>query len=46
MRHVVAAFVASRNPPHFFGIISQTVQFSENVIDPKMCVLIFSTTFV
>jgi hypothetical protein len=29
----------------FFHIISQTAWFSEKVIEHKMCVLIFSTTF-
>jgi hypothetical protein len=30
----------------FFQIISQMAQFSREVIDHKMCVLIFPTTFV
>jgi len=30
----------------FFHIISQTARFSKRVTEYKMCVLIFSTTFV
>jgi hypothetical protein len=45
MRHTVASFAVSGSTI-FFDITSQTVRFSEKVAEHKMCVLIFSTTFV
>ena len=46
MRHIVTPFVASLDPP-FFSILSQKrYDFRKQVIEHKICVLIFATTFV
>ena len=42
MRHIVTSFVAPLAPPYF----STLSHFREKVTEHKMCVLIFSTTFV
>ena len=46
IRHIVSSFVAS-GFTKIFDIISKTVRFSgEKIIEHRMRVLIFSTTFV
>ena len=42
MRHIVTWFVAPRSPPYFF----ECAIFRRKGIEHKMCVSIFSTTFV
>jgi hypothetical protein len=44
VRHIV--FFALPGSRIFFHIISQTARFLKNVVEHKMFVLIFSTTFV
>jgi hypothetical protein len=44
MRHIVICGLPGCTK--FSHIISQTARFSKNVTELKMCVLIFSTTFV
>jgi hypothetical protein len=46
MRHIVFLLVASLPPPHFSPFSHKRHDFQENVIEHKMCVLIFSTTFM
>jgi hypothetical protein len=45
-RRVILSSVISPALPYFFHIISQTARFSGKVIEHKMCVVVFSTTFV
>jgi hypothetical protein len=46
MRHIVTSFVAPPAPPYFSTLSHKWCDFRKNVIYYKMCVLIFSTTFV
>ena len=45
MRHNVLPFVASLAPPRFSTLSHKRYDFRKKVIEDKMCVLIFSTTF-
>jgi hypothetical protein len=44
MRYIVSGSLSGYTV--FFHIISHTARFKKKVIEHKMCVLIFSTTFV
>jgi hypothetical protein len=46
MRHIVTSFVAPLAPPRFSALSHKRYDFRKNVIEHKMCVLIFSTIFV
>ena len=46
MRHVVTPSVASLAPLYFSTLSHKRCDFRKKVIEHKMCVLIFSTTFV
>ena len=46
MRHIVTSFVAPRSPLYFSTLSHKRCDFRKKVIEHKMCVLIFSTTFV
>ena len=46
MRHIVTSFVAPQSPLHFSTLSHKRCDFRKKVIEHKMCVLIFSTTFV
>jgi hypothetical protein len=46
MRHIVLSPVAYPAVPYFSTISHIRYDFRENVIEHKMCVLIFFTTFV
>ena len=46
MCHIVTSFVAPLAPPYFSTLSHKRHDFREKVIEHKMCVLIFSTTFV
>jgi hypothetical protein len=46
MRHIVTSFKAPRSPPSFLTLSHKRCNFRKKVIEHKMCVLIFSTTFV
>jgi hypothetical protein len=46
MRHVVTSFVAPRSPLYFSTLSHIWCDFRKNVIEYKMCGLIFSTSFV
>jgi hypothetical protein len=46
MRHIVTSFVAPLSPPHFSTLSPTRCDFRKKVAEHKICVLIFSTTFV
>jgi hypothetical protein len=46
MRHVVTLFMAPLAPPHFSTLSNKRHNFRKIIVKHKMCVLIFSTTFV
>jgi hypothetical protein len=46
MRHIVTLFVAPVAPPYVSTSCHNRYDFRKTVIEYKMCVLIFSTTFV
>jgi hypothetical protein len=46
VHHIVTSFVASPAPPHFSPLSHKQRRCRKKVIEHKMCVLIFSTTFV
>jgi hypothetical protein len=45
MRHIVTSFVAPRSAPNFSTLSHERFDFRKKVIELKMCVVIFSTTF-
>ena len=46
MRHIVTSFVAPRSPLYFSTLSHKRCNFRKTVTEHKMCVFIFSTTFV
>ena len=46
MRHIVTSFVAPLAPPYFSTLSHKRHDFREKVIEHKMCVWIFCTTFI
>jgi hypothetical protein len=46
MRHIVKSFVAPLAPPYFSALFNKRQILEEKITQPKMCILIFSTTFV
>jgi hypothetical protein len=46
MRHIVTSFVARRIPPNFSTLPHKGCDFRKKVIEHKMYIFIFSTTFV
>jgi hypothetical protein len=46
MRPILTPFVAHLSPQHFSALSRKWRNFWKNVIEHKICVLIFSTTFV
>jgi hypothetical protein len=45
-RHVMESFVAPRSPLYFSTLSHKYCDFRKNVTEYKMCVFVFSTTFV
>ena len=45
-RQIVFSFVASAAPPYFSKLSTELHDFGEKVTEHKMCILIFSTTFI
>jgi hypothetical protein len=45
-RHIVTSFAAPKPPPYFSTLSHKRCDFRKNVTEHKICVLIFSTTFV
>ena len=46
MRYSVMSFVAPQSPPNLLTLSHKRCDFQQKVTVHKMCVLIFSTTFV
>jgi hypothetical protein len=46
MRHVIMSSVACLATPHFSTLPHKRHDFRKNVTEDKMCILIFSTTFI
>jgi hypothetical protein len=46
MRHIVVSFVAPLAPPYFSTLSHKRRDYRKKVKVHKMCVLIFSTTFI
>jgi hypothetical protein len=46
MRNTVSSFLASLAPPHFSTLSHKRHDSRKNVTERKMCISIFSTTFV
>jgi hypothetical protein len=46
MCHIVTSYLAPLAPPYFSTVSHKQHNFREKVTGHKMCVLIFSTTFV
>jgi hypothetical protein len=46
IRRIVMAFMARRSPTYFSTLSHKLYNFRKKVIECKICVLIFSTTFV
>jgi len=46
MRLIVLSSVACPALPYFFTLFHKQHDFQNNVIEHKLCVLVFSTTFV
>jgi hypothetical protein len=46
MRHTVTSFLISLTPPNFSTVSHKRREFRKEVIEYKMCILVFSTTFV
>jgi hypothetical protein len=46
MRHVMTSVVSPLAPSYFSTLFHKRRDFRKKVIERKMCVLIFSTTFV
>jgi hypothetical protein len=46
MRHIVTSFVAPLAPLYFSTVSHKRRDFWKKVTEHKMCVLIFSTTFI
>ena len=46
MRHIVTPFIAPRSALYFSTLSHKRCDFRNQVVEHKMCVFIFSTTFV
>jgi hypothetical protein len=46
MRHIVTSFMAPRSTPYVSTLSHKGYDFWKNIVERKMCVLVFSTTFV
>jgi hypothetical protein len=46
MHHVVMSFVAPWSVPHFSTYLINGVILGKKVIEHKICVIVFSTTFI